>query len=72
MFTRYKQKINSAAIAQSSSKIALLLLAVTLVFVSFSLFAPVLTWILLLIACGVVIRTAIYCYIYKHYRLFAP
>jgi transglutaminase-like putative cysteine protease len=66
MFTRYKQKINSAAITRSSSNIALLLLAVALVFVSFSLFASVLTWILLLVVCGAVIRTAIYCDIYKH------
>jgi transglutaminase-like putative cysteine protease len=66
MFKRPKQKYNDKDTAQSSRNIALLLLAATLVFVSFSLFSSVLTWILLLVACGAVIRGAIYCNYYKH------
>lgn len=66
MFKRLKQKSNDQGTAQSSRNIALLLLAATLVFVSFSLFSSVLTWILLLVACGAVIRGAIYYNYYKH------
>ncbi len=66
MSIHYRQKITSSGISRSSNNIALLLLAVALVCVSFSLFASVLTWILLLVACGAVIRAAIYCDIYKH------
>ncbi len=66
MFIHSKQKPNNTGSIQSTRHIALLLLAVALVSVSFSLFASVLTWILLLVVCGAVIRTAIYCDIYKH------
>ena len=66
MFTQLKQKANDQGTAQSSKNIALLLLAAVLVFVSFSLFTSVLTWILLLVACAAVIRGAIYCNYYKH------
>jgi transglutaminase-like putative cysteine protease len=66
MFIRFKQKINNPGITQSSQNIALLLLAATLVCVSLSLFTLVLTWILLLVACGAVIRATIYCNYYKH------
>ncbi|MBU3006048.1 transglutaminaseTgpA domain-containing protein [Paraglaciecola arctica] len=51
---------------QSSKNIALLLIAATLVLISFSLFSTVLTWILLLVTCGTVIRGAIYFKYYKH------
>ncbi len=66
MFHRLKQKSNDPGTAQPSRNIALLLLTVVLVFVSFSLFSSVLTWILLLVVCGAVIRGAIYCNYYRH------
>jgi transglutaminase-like putative cysteine protease/uncharacterized membrane protein len=66
MFNRLKQTSNHQNNAQSSNNIALLLLAVALVFVSFSLFSSILTWVLLLVACGAVIRGAIYFNHYKH------
>ncbi|MFT6988138.1 MAG: transglutaminase-like putative cysteine protease [Paraglaciecola sp.] len=66
MFNRLKQKSKNQATEQSSKNIALLLLAATLVCVSFSLFSSVLTWVLLLVACGAVIRGAIYLNHYKH------
>ena len=66
MFTRLKQRSNSQTTAQPSRNIALLLLAAVLVFVSFSLIASVLTWILLLVVCGAIIRGAIYFNYYKH------
>ena len=66
MFIHSKQKPNNTGSIQSTRHIALLLLAVALVSVSFSLFASVLTWILLLVACGAVIRVAIHCNYYNH------
>jgi transglutaminase-like putative cysteine protease len=66
MFNRLKKKYKNQATEPSSKNIALLLLAATLVCVSFSLFASVLTWVLLLVACGTVIRGAIYLNHYKH------
>jgi transglutaminase-like putative cysteine protease len=66
MFTRLKQKPNFESSAQPSRNIALLLLSAALVFVSFSLFSSVLTWVLLLVVCGAVIRGAIYCNYYRH------
>jgi hypothetical protein len=65
MFNWLKQTSNDQNNTQSSKNIALLLLAAALVFVSFSLFASVLTWVLLLVGCGAVIRGAIY---FNHYR----
>jgi transglutaminase-like putative cysteine protease len=66
MFSRLKQKTNIESTTQPSRNIALLLLSAALVFVSFSLFSSVLTWVLLLVVCGAVIRGAIYCNYYKH------
>lgn len=66
MFNRLKPKYHNQTEVQLPKNIALLLLAATLVFVSFSLFSSVLTWILLLVACGAVIRGAIYYNYYKH------
>ena len=66
MFSWLQQKSAHNNKAQTSRNIALLLLAVALVFVSFSLFNSVLIWILLLVACGAVIRGAIYFNYYKH------
>jgi transglutaminase-like putative cysteine protease len=66
MFKRFKQKSNDHSPAQYPRNIALLLLAVALVFVSFSLYSSVLTWVLLLVVCGAVIRAAIYANYYKH------
>jgi len=66
MFNRFKPKSNDQSTAQSSSNVALLLLAATLILVSFSLFSSVLIWILLLVVCGAVIRGAIYFNYYKH------
>lgn len=66
MFIHSKQKPHNTNSIQSTRHIALLLLAVALVSVSFSLFASVLTWILLLVACGAVIRVAIHCNYYNH------
>ena len=66
MFKRFKLKSNDHTLAQSSGNIGLLLLAVALVFVSFSLYSSVLTWVLLLVVCGAVIRAAIYGNYYKH------
>jgi transglutaminase-like putative cysteine protease len=65
MLFKLKQKTSPQDTAQSSGNIALLLLAAVLVLVSFSLFSSILTWILLLVACGAVIRGAIY---YNHYK----
>ena len=66
MFIRLKHNPKHQGIAQSSKNIALLLLAIILVFVSFSLFTSILIWILLLVACAAVIRGAIYYSYYKH------
>lgn len=66
MFTRFMQKNNDTCVSQPSKNIALLLLTAVLVLVSLSLFSSVLIWILLLVACGAVIRGAIYCNNYKH------
>jgi transglutaminase-like putative cysteine protease len=66
MFIKLKQKSSPQDTPQSSRNIALLLLAAVLVLVSFSLFSSILTWILLLVACGAVIRGAIYYNYYKH------
>jgi transglutaminase-like putative cysteine protease len=66
MFNWLQQKLIHNNKAPSPRNIALLLLATVLVFVSFSLFASVLTWILLLVVCGAVIRGAIYFNHYKH------
>jgi transglutaminase-like putative cysteine protease len=66
MLFKLKQKTSPQDTAQSSGNIALLLLAAVLVLVSFSLFSSILTWILLLVACGAVIRGAIYYNYYKH------
>jgi transglutaminase-like putative cysteine protease len=66
MFIKLKPKYSPQDTAQSSRNIALLLLAAVLVFVSFSLFSSILNWILLLVACGAVIRVAIYYNYYKH------
>ena len=66
MFTRLMQKNNDTGVLQPSRNIALLLLTAVLVLVSFSLFSSVLIWILLLVACGAVIRGAIYFNHYKH------
>jgi transglutaminase-like putative cysteine protease len=66
MLTRLKQRSHSQTTAQPSRNIALLLLAAVLVFVSFSLITSVLTWILLLVVCGAIIRGAIYFNYYKH------
>jgi len=66
MLFRLKQKLMNQGTAQSSKNIALLLLAAILVFVSFSLFASILIWILLLVACAAVIRGAIYFNYYRH------
>jgi transglutaminase-like putative cysteine protease len=66
MFIKRQQKSSPQDTAQSSRNIALLLLAAVLVLVSFSLFSSILTWILLLVACGAVIRGAIYYNYYKH------
>jgi len=66
MFNRFKQKTNEQGTEQFAKNIALLLLTAGLVFVSFSLFSSVLTWVLLLVACGAVIRGAIYFNYYKH------
>jgi transglutaminase-like putative cysteine protease len=65
MFIRLKQNLKHQGAAQSSKNIALLLLAMILVFVSFSLFTSILIWILLLVACATVIRGAIY---YNYYK----
>ena len=66
MFIRLRQKPNKQDAAQPPNSIALLLLAAISVFVSFSLFSSVLNWILLLVACGAIIRGAIYFNYYKH------
>lgn len=66
MFIGLKQKSNDNGNNPSSKNIALLLLAATLVCVSLSLLSLVLTWTLLLVACGAVIRGAIYLDHYKH------
>jgi transglutaminase-like putative cysteine protease len=66
MFSRLLQKSTRDDKTQSSRNIALLLLAMALVFISFSLFDSVLIWILLLVVCGAVIRGAIYFNYYKH------
>lgn len=65
MSNRLKQMPNDQLNVSSSKNIAFLLLTVTLVLVSFSLFSSILTWVLLLVACGAVIRGAIY---FKHYK----
>lgn len=57
------QKVNNGL---PSANIALLLMAGILFAVSISLFDNLLMWILLLVACGVVIRAAIYFKRYKH------
>jgi transglutaminase-like putative cysteine protease len=66
MFNKLKNDSNNQSSSQPVGNIALLLLSVILVCVSFSLFSSVLTWILLLVACGAVIRCAIYLNYYKH------
>ncbi|WP_339723220.1 DUF3488 and transglutaminase-like domain-containing protein [uncultured Paraglaciecola sp.] len=66
MFKKQKLETKGQSPMQSARNIALLLLAATLVLVSFSLYSSVLTWILLLVVCGAVIRGAIYFYYYKH------
>jgi transglutaminase-like putative cysteine protease len=66
MFKWFKQKFHDHNPAQYPRNIALLLLAAALVFVSFSLYSSVLTWVLLLVVCGAVIRAAIYGNYYKH------
>lgn len=66
MFKWIKLKPKHQSSDHYSSNIALLLLASALVLVSFSLFASVLIWILLLVVCGAVIRGAIYFNYYKH------
>jgi len=66
MFIRFKQKTHNLSITQSSRNVALLLLAAVLVGVSFSLFASVITWILLLVTCGAVLRVEIYYHYYRH------
>lgn len=66
MFNWPRQKSNNPDTSQSSRNIALLLLSAVLVLVSFSLFSSVLTWVLLLVVCGAVIRCAIYFNHYKH------
>jgi Flp pilus assembly protein TadB len=66
IFIKLKQKNSPQDTAQSSKNIALLLLAAVLVFVSIILFSSILTWVLLLVTCGAVIRGAIYYNYYKH------
>lgn len=66
MFARFKQKSHKQHSAQLSSNIALLLLATILVLLSFSFMTTLLSWVLLLVVCGAVIRVAIYCHYYQH------
>ena len=66
MFFWFEQKINHSGAAQSARNIAVLLLAVTMVGVSFSLFSFIFTWILLLVVCSAMLRAAICCHYYKY------
>jgi transglutaminase-like putative cysteine protease len=66
MFNWLRLKPSHPNTAQLSRNIALLLLSAVLVLVSFSFFSSVLTWVLLLVVCGAVIRCAIYFNHYKH------
>ena len=66
MFNWLQQQSKGNRNAQSSKDIALLLLAVALVCVSFSLYSSVLIWTLLMVVCGTVIRGAIFYKYYKH------
>jgi hypothetical protein len=66
MFFWFEQKINHSGTAQSARNITVLLLAVTMVGVSFILFSFIFTWILLLVVCSAMIRAAICCYYYKY------
>ena len=66
MWQRLKLIHQTQSSSQPARKMALLLLSLVLVLVSFSLFSTVLSWVLLLVVCGFVIRIAIYSNYYKH------
>ena len=61
-----KTPLPSGSSKHSVKSIALIILALELVFVSLSLYESILTWILLLVGCGAVIRGAIYYQYYKN------